>query len=355
MSSNCPDNDRPVISVVMSVYNNVDYLDKAIGSILSQSFGNFEFIIFEDCSSDGSFEKLREYSSRDRRIILIPNELRQGLTKNLNRGLKLAKGDFIARMDSDDCSFPDRFERQLACFVDNPETVLVGSSYYIIDETGKRRSLNAYALDEREVFWIGLFAPPLMHSSAMFRCRLVRDLGLAYNESFLTAQDFELWSKMMRLGKCTIVKQPLIEYRRHKENISATGSILQRENACKIARSNIRYHFPDLDREHSELFDRLASFLYSGAPFEADSINYSVQAMSLLIEKYTRGFTSRQRKRIRMLAARWMVKALLMPDRFRIIKSLKGLFLLRSYFYPIISEGVEYLKRRFLTKLRASR
>lgn len=102
-----------MISVVMSVYNAEKYLPEAIESILHQTYSNFEFIIINDCSNDRSLSIIKEYSLKDNRIVLINNSANLGLTKNLNKAISVAKYEFIARMDADDVSLPDRFERQM--------------------------------------------------------------------------------------------------------------------------------------------------------------------------------------------------------------------------------------------------
>ena len=113
------------VTVLMSVYNDEKNLPEAVESILNQTFGDFEFIITEDCSKDNSLKLLRDYATKDKRIVLIENKENLKLTKNLNSMLGIAKGDLIARMDSDDISLPERFEKQVKIFKDNPEINLI--------------------------------------------------------------------------------------------------------------------------------------------------------------------------------------------------------------------------------------
>ncbi|PSO83704.1 MAG: hypothetical protein BRC41_11810, partial [Cyanobacteria bacterium QH_9_48_43] len=100
------------ISVVMPVYNGANYIREAVESILNQTFTDFEFIVIDDCSTDRSWEILTKYANQDQRVKLFKNEENLGVTKSLNKGLKLAQGDYIARQDADDVSLPERFEKQ---------------------------------------------------------------------------------------------------------------------------------------------------------------------------------------------------------------------------------------------------
>ncbi|MGH8614897.1 MAG: glycosyltransferase, partial [Gammaproteobacteria bacterium] len=125
----------PVVSVVMSVFNGEKYLEEAIRSILEQSFRDFEFIVIDDGSVDRSIETLQMFAAQDSRIRLVARENR-GLTKSLNEGCALARGEFIARMDADDTSWPSRFESQLAYLASRPEIVACGTGVTCIDSQG---------------------------------------------------------------------------------------------------------------------------------------------------------------------------------------------------------------------------
>src|SRR5438067_12011849 len=119
---------QPAISVIMSVYNAEAFLEAAVQSVLMQSFSDFEFIIIDDGSTDRSNQILQDYARKDNRVRLIsrPNK---GLTASLNEGLKLARGEFIARMDADDVAAPDRFKIQVEYLRDHPEVSVRGSAY----------------------------------------------------------------------------------------------------------------------------------------------------------------------------------------------------------------------------------
>ena len=143
----------PTLSVIMSVYNAEKYLSQAIESILNQSFEDFEFIIIEDCSTDNSLKIIKNYVINDKRIRIIQkakNKKMRGFIENLNIGLSEAKGKYIARMDSDDISHPDRFEKQVLFLDSHPNVFMVGSAINFIDENGKLiRKYEALETDDK--------------------------------------------------------------------------------------------------------------------------------------------------------------------------------------------------------------
>ncbi len=163
----------PLVSVVMSVYNGDLYLREAIESILNQTYTNFEFIIINDGSIDKSSEIIKEYS--DPRIKLIEHE-NQGLARSLNKGIRMSNGEYIARMDSDDISFPTRLDKQVHFLLDNPDYVVVGSKAIIIEKGGAEifyhESYTAW-----EDIKTRLIKNPIFHSSAMFRKEIAKKVA----------------------------------------------------------------------------------------------------------------------------------------------------------------------------------
>ena len=137
----------PAISVLMSVYNGGRYLADSIRSILDQSFGDFEFLIVDDASSDGSLEIIEEFACNDKRIVILRNECNLGLTRSLNLGLDRARGKYIARQDADDISLPKRLEKQWEFLEANHEIGVMGTAYYLINACGEiigERSISRY-------------------------------------------------------------------------------------------------------------------------------------------------------------------------------------------------------------------
>ena len=116
--------NTPLISVIMPVYNSEAYIESSVESILNQSYTNFEFIIIDDASTDKTYDRLLKLIKIDKRIVLVKNKRNEGVTKSLNKALKIAKGKYIIRMDADDWSYPNRFKLQVDLMENNPDVVL---------------------------------------------------------------------------------------------------------------------------------------------------------------------------------------------------------------------------------------
>ena len=144
----------PIISILMSVWNASEYLCDAIDSILNQTLRNFEFIIVDDCSTDDSADIIQDYANQDERIVFISNKENLGLSASLNRGLKLAKGEFVARMDPDDIALPYRLEVQYEYLKAKPEVFVVGTQAVNIDKDGNDLFYTNAQLNESEIYRI---------------------------------------------------------------------------------------------------------------------------------------------------------------------------------------------------------
>ena len=203
----------------MSVYNGEEYLDEAINSILNQTFKDYEFLIINDGSTDSSRDIILSYN--DSRITLIDNEENIGLTSSLNKGLRHAKGIYIARMDADDVSLPQRLEMQSEFLGCHPEVILLGSWAEIIDGEGKTKDVWEYPTSAHFIAWKLLFGNCLVHSAVMYRKDSVLKTG-GYNEHITYAQDYELWIRLSGVGKIRQLPEVLVKCRKF-----ITGSIEQ--------------------------------------------------------------------------------------------------------------------------------
>lgn len=229
----------PKVSIIMSVYNGERYLKNAVDSILNQTFTDFEFIVLDDCSQDESWAILSDYAIRDRRIRLLKNRQNMGLTKSLNRGLHLAQGKYIARQDADDVSLPTRFEKQTAWLESHPETVLISSEIQRIKPDGNFGQVTARACASELLPWHLLFHNHLGgHSQVMFRRQPVLELG-GYNEAYRYSQDYELWCRLAKIGKFTVLPEALLHQRFHTASISANKRAEQSALVFKQVAHNI--------------------------------------------------------------------------------------------------------------------
>ena len=213
----------PLVSVIMSVYNGEKYLVQAIYSILNQTYQNFEFIIIEDCSTDNSLDILEEYAKKDSRIKIIKKEKNigiKGFIENLNLGISIAKGKYIARMDQDDVSLPERFQKQVDFLENNPEITLVGAQLNLINEQNKITGEAIAALQHRDIVKRITSQIQLFHPVIMFR----KDQNIQYREKFIYCEDYDLYLNLITQGKkLANINEKLLHYRILESSISRKG------------------------------------------------------------------------------------------------------------------------------------
>ena len=212
-----------LVSVIMSVYDTKEkWLRQSVESILKQTFKDFEFIIVLDCPSDNSSEIINEYKKKDQRIRVLVNENNLGLTKSLNRGLEIAKGKYIARMDSDDISVSYRFERQVHYLEEHQNVVAVGSRCYATKSNSL--ILNEWT-ENRELLRIRMLFrnAGIPHPTAMIRNSVLQQHGIRYTEWAKKSQDYKLWTDLLPFGDIVLLPDLLLVYREHSSQISANG------------------------------------------------------------------------------------------------------------------------------------
>ncbi|MGC4029158.1 MAG: glycosyltransferase family 2 protein [Steroidobacteraceae bacterium] len=242
----------PKVSVVMACYNSERYLAEAIGSIREQSFRDFELIIVNDGSTDRSLEIAQEHARQDGRIRVIHCEHNRGISAALNRGVNEARAEWVAQMDSDDFSYPDRLQKQMDYLATHPEIICVGVFPLMVDE--KRYPI--IVLDiyhekhediERELLdghgW-ALLAP-----TSLFRRDMALRIG-GYREDMTTSMDTDFFLKLGELGKVANVPEVLFEYRVHAKSVTharKAGQVEQHNMALRdaYARRNLQKAVPE--------------------------------------------------------------------------------------------------------------
>lgn len=228
---------NPKVTVLMSVYNGERYLRQAIDSILNQTFKDFEFIIINDCSTDNTSNILNSYD--DPRIKIIINDQNIGLTKSLNKGIEIANGEYIARQDADDISYPHRIERQIKCFEKDRLLGLLSCSYNIIDENGRVIRKVRVPIGEENILGLILDHNPFCHGSAMFLKKAVVEVG-GYREFFIFAQDYDLWLRISEKYKVKNIDDILYNLRKNKDSISSRKRIEQCQYAMVAIRQSMK-------------------------------------------------------------------------------------------------------------------
>ncbi|MEO6436359.1 MAG: glycosyltransferase family 2 protein [Tepidisphaeraceae bacterium] len=230
----------PPVSVVMPVYNAAAYLSQAVESVLAQSFGDFEFIIVNDGSTDASPRLLESFVARDPRIKLIsrPNT---GIVGALNDGLAASKGELIARMDADDVCLPGRFEAQVAYLRENPQVVALGSRVIGIDPYGCElfHSEHKLAHDEIDAQLLQGVGWAIVHPAAMIRRDALQRVG-SYRTPWQWVEDLDLFLRLAEIGKLANLPTELLRYRQHTESVNRTRSAEQAKLADACVREAYR-------------------------------------------------------------------------------------------------------------------
>jgi len=227
----------PKVTVLMSNHNGGAFLAPTVRSILNQTYRDFEFLILDDGSTDDSRDQLRRFAAEDPRVRLVEQD-NVGLTPTLNRGLHLATGELVARMDSDDLAAPDRLAKQVAFMDAHPDVVLLGGAYDLIDEAGRRLHVMRPPTDDAALQEHCLSGrTPICHPLAMFRREAALGVG-GYDESYKVAQDLDLWLRLGEMGKLACLPDVLLGYRMHAGSVSERKQQLQIDTmrrACESA------------------------------------------------------------------------------------------------------------------------
>ena len=253
----------PQVTVLMCVYNGARHLRESVESILNQTMQDFEFLIIDDGSTDETPSILRSY--RDSRVYVIHEEHR-GLTASLQRGIEQARGAFIARIDADDKSYPDRLRLQLEFFRRNPATVLVVSDACGIDADGNVLWYTHLPGDGIEIAWRLLFYNCIAHSSVMFRTREILDLG-GYDAYLPYAQDYNMWIRIAKTSRIGVLQMPLVAYRIHQHQTISTKYKDEQQNCIRrVQMATLSLLNPELVAKISDV-QKLGAFFYlAGAP-----------------------------------------------------------------------------------------
>lgn len=204
----------------MPVYNAGRFLHQSIQSILEQTYQDFEFIIVNDASTDNSAKIIDDYAKSDKRITVIHNSENLGVSRSVKKAMDIACGAYIARMDADDISLPERFEKQVTYLDSHTKTVAVGTQCTTIDADSNTIGEKTFPLTHEEIYeYIFRFIPVQQPSLMIARKRLPKSFAF-YNDSFTTAEEVEMIFKFFQYGRVENLPEKLLKYRIHSTNTS---------------------------------------------------------------------------------------------------------------------------------------
>ena len=234
---------NPKVSILFPVYNTAPFLKEAVDSMLSQTFTDFELIVLNDCSPDNAEEIMDTYN--DSRIVRYRGETNVGLGSVLNVGISMARGEYIARMDSDDISLPNRLQFQVEYLDTHPEFDLVSLG---MQEFGDGNKVYSYDNETEQIKFNALFFSPIPHAASMWRKKSME--GLLYEQSFVPSEDYHLWTRALLKGvRMRNLPNVLYKYRRFGTQATATN------DGSKLRKAKLMYiksAFPEVSDEKAK-------------------------------------------------------------------------------------------------------
>jgi hypothetical protein len=210
--------NAPKLSVLLAVHNGEPYLEAALESVLAQDFRDFELVVVDDGSRDGSAARVAALG--DLRVRLHVNERNLGHTPSLNIGLRKCRGEYVARMDADDLCWPGRFAKQVAYLDAHPDVGILGGAYRVIDGADRPGSIVEQPADDESIRWLSMTKNPFHHPTVVLRRVVLAAAGAQFDERFGANQDYELWDRLLRLTRAANLTEPVLDYRIHGNNIS---------------------------------------------------------------------------------------------------------------------------------------
>jgi hypothetical protein len=237
----------PLVSVLMSVHNDARFVGEAVQSVLAQTLPDFELIVVDDASTDATAELLAEIG--DPRLNVVRNPEQSGLAASLNRGLDVAQGRYVARLDSDDVSVPDRLERQVERIEQEPRVAVVGSAVRDLDEHGAAGTVHRSPVGPRAVRWLSLFSSPFFHPSVLVDRERLDELGLRYDTSFFESEDYDLWARLLQHAEGANVAEPLVLKRVHAGQASQRRGDVQETFQRQVALREIERVASNVDAD----------------------------------------------------------------------------------------------------------
>lgn len=223
--------NNPIVTVLLPVYNAERYIALAIESILKQSFRDFELLIINDGSTDSSIEIIRSF--KDERIRLVTNETNLKLIATLNKGIQLARGRYIARMDADDISLPDRLQKQVDFMESHPNVGVCGAWFEPLELPGKAVK---YPERDENIRIMMLYQTPFCHPVVMLRKEVMVQQSIFFSPDFIHGEDYEMWVRLSSFTRFANIPEVLLQYRSHQSSVSASYPAIQKEKTYTVIR-----------------------------------------------------------------------------------------------------------------------
>lgn len=226
--------NNPLVSVIIPCYNAEKYVEEAVRSIMTQTYKNLEILVTNDCSTDNTLKILQSLAEEDSRIKVIENKENLKIVKSLNNMIDIAQGKYIARMDADDISLPERIEKQVKFMEENPEYGVCGTNAWIIDEEGKKIGKTFLPIKYDEILFYAKYICPFYHPTVLIKSNVLKKYK--YLENIHYAEDYELWCRLIYKEKFIMHNLPdkLLQYRKNKNQITQKYRDVQIASVAKF-------------------------------------------------------------------------------------------------------------------------
>lgn len=294
-------NNTPLVSVLMPCYNAERFLEVAVNSITGQTYKNLEIICINDGSKDKTGEILERLALKDDRIKVVHNSINLKLIGTLNKGIDLAQGELIARMDADDISRPGRIGEQVKIFNKNPDIDVVSCAVEVINNNGKNlgRITDFDCTSHLACQFVSLFSPPVNHPAAMVRANVLKEFKYKEDPALVHVEDYDLWSRLILNNKKFYnIQEPLFLYRLNTQGVSISNRKSQNASHLPISKRLLKSILNvEVKDEYLSVIERLDH------PTDDGQIQQSLKEFERIKNKYLEKFentlTSRDIKEIK--------------------------------------------------------
>lgn len=280
--------NTPLVSVIMPAYNVEKYINKSISSVLQGSFKDIELIIIEDCSTDGTYARIKEFS--DTRIQIIKHERNEGLVYTLNEGLSLCKGKYIYRMDSDDIAYPDALRKQVEFMQSHEKIGLLGGDAVVIDENDNKTKAYLYSSDPKALALTMLAKNCIMHPSVLLRRDVLIKHQLSYSPSQKRMEDYGLWVRLMKYTTLATLGEPTVFYRHHTSSVTAIAKDEKSqgdfENREKIIKQLMSFFSIELSQSQLNLYTKAVMHYKLSLDEKKEIYNIFKEVISKIPDEY---------------------------------------------------------------------
>ena len=268
--------NEPLVTVLMPVYNGAAYLKDAIESILQQTYVDFVFLIINDGSTDDTEKIILSFN--DNRIQYVKNAENLKLVNTLNKGLSLVRTKYVARIDADDVSLPERLERQVSYMEQNPDVGVSGTWCRTFGDGNP--AVIKYEVANSDICFKQLYQIQIVHPSCIMRMSVLNQLDLVYDESYLHAEDYELFTRLSHITKLANIPEILHLYRKHDEAVSILYKNQQKENSLRIIKREFSTVGVDISDLQAEDFCRLNYQDYGNIQMSAMELKSFLEQLS---------------------------------------------------------------------------